>query len=31
MRNSDCCGAENQWGAGICSSCGEHAEFNTEE
>ena len=28
---SDCCGASNLWGAGICSDCGEHAEFTNNE
>ena len=28
---SDCCGASNLWDAGICSDCGEHAEFSNNE
>jgi len=28
---SDCCGASNLWDAGICSDCGEHAEFTNNE
>lgn len=28
---SDCCNAENLWDMGICSECGEHAEFINEE
>jgi predicted ATP-dependent serine protease len=29
MLESNCCGAEDQWDMGICSDCGEHAEFDT--
>ena len=28
MKESDCCGALPLWETDICSSCGEHAEFN---
>ncbi len=28
---SDCCGASNLWDAGICSDCGEQAEFTNNE
>ena len=31
MGNSDCCGAEEWNGTGLCSECKEHADFNEIE
>ena len=28
---SDCCGAEDWNGTGLCSECKEHADFNEQE
>ena len=31
MRESNCCGALPLWETDICSSCGEHAEYDNDE
>lgn len=28
MEESNCCGADNWLGTGLCSDCKEHAEFS---